>query len=108
MNGGHILLGILLVAAIAEIVYTQGCLRSNRRQLAAVRRERDRALSQVGIKPNVLPIHLSPVTCESCGNDDATFHVCTDCMMIIPDPVENYRSEAHDRAMRNHPAGKKL
>jgi hypothetical protein len=110
VNGGHILLAGLLVLAIAEIVYTQGCLLKVRGQLSVVKKERDVALSRIGIKPNVVPIFPGavPLTCESCGNEDATFVVCTDCMMVMPAPsAENYRGEAHDLAMQNHPAGKK-
>jgi len=89
MNGGHILLGLLLVAAIAEIIYTQGCLRTTRGQLAAVKKERDVARSQIGIKDNVTLLYpgMAHPVCESCGNEDATYVVCTECMTIMPDPA---------------------
>jgi hypothetical protein len=88
VNGLTILLGLLLCAAIAEIVYTQGCLRTIRGQLAAVKKERDVARSKIGIKDNVVLLYpgMPHPTCESCGNEDATFVVCTDCMMVLPDP----------------------
>ena len=95
MNGGHILLVGLLVLAIAEIVYTQGCLRNTRRQLAVVKKERDVALSRIGVKDNVTLIYpgATPRTCESCGNEEATFAVCMDCMRLVPDAVYIYNEE---------------
>lgn len=95
MNGGHILLIVLLGLALLEIIYANNRLADARRGSRMLLVQRDAARRQADLLRSERDVSVlrRTVVCESCGNEDATFQVCTDCMTAVPDAVYIYNQE---------------
>lgn len=105
-DGFSLLLTFLFLGALTWAIFTRQSLGEARATARRYKSERDAARQRVAVLRSdrdaqvTLPGKWGAVACESCGDDDGTHLVCTDCLTATPDPWTNYRNPEHDAAMR--------